>query len=131
MTGSLLLLNRQHSSTSGYSSNNKITRSKLRRCSSADDQNSIEVTPDENQYKGKFSTKFDPTVSDNDSGIEDFDQQNAKVVRSNTNNVDEEESSPCFGPCEDETNEENPIENFQDFANNAQQSLQRLHHDRK
>jgi len=110
MTGSLLL-NRQHSSTAGYPSK-KMARPKLRRCSSADEHNSFDVIPDENQNKKTIFTKHDPTSSDNDSGIEDFDQQNATGVHERINNVDEEEPSLCFGACEDENFEENSTENF-------------------
>jgi hypothetical protein len=103
MTGPLFF-NRQHSSTAGCSSKNKMARQKLRRCSSADEQSSI----DENQTKEKLFKKFEPTSSDNDSGIEDFDQQTVNYTREQKNNVEEEEegSSPCFGACEDENVEE-------------------------
>jgi len=131
MTGSLLFT-RQHSSTAGYSNINKMARPKLRRCSSVDDHNSFEEIPDENQYKEKLFTKYDPTSSDNDSGIEDFDQQIMPVACSQTNNVDEEEPSSCFGACEDEDFEENSKQNIlQECENFEQQGLQRIHNARK
>jgi hypothetical protein len=99
MTGSLLL-NRQHSTATVYPIKNKTTRRKLRRCSSADEQSSFEILSNE-----KMFTKFEPTSSDNDSGIEDFDQQVVNCVRERTNE-EEERSSQCFGACEDEDVEE-------------------------
>jgi hypothetical protein len=132
MTGSLLF-NRQHSSTAGYSNKNKMTRPKLRRCSSADDyNNSFEIIPDENKDKEKISTKHDPTASDCDSGIEDFDQHIINYVCSQSNNNEEEESSPVFGACEDEDSEGNLTPTpTPDFENSEPYDLQRIYNDRK
>ncbi|CAF1142990.1 unnamed protein product [Rotaria sordida] len=57
MTGSIPQLTRQHSSTADHSKMDKSYREKFRRCSSANDQTSIEL------------------ISDDDSGIEEIEQQ--------------------------------------------------------
>jgi len=131
MTGSLLF-NRQHSSTAGHSNVNKTVRPKLRRCSSADDNNSFEIIPNENQYKEKLFTKHDPTSSDNDSGIEDFDQQIMNYACSKSNNVDEQEILTCFGACEEEDDDADSTQTVtEEFKDSEQKDLQRIHNDRK
>jgi hypothetical protein len=125
MTGSLLL-NRQHSTATVYPIKNKTTRRKLRRCSSADEQSSFEILSNE-----KMFTKFEPTSSDNDSGIEDFDQQVINYVREQTNE-EEERSSQCFGACEDEDVEEELTPTVdQGFQYPEQQGVEGILNDRK
>jgi len=75
MTGSIHQLNRQHSSTTSSSTMEKIYRSKLRRSSSVDDLNSIELIPDDNQHKEFPDFKREHTTSDVDSGTEEIEQQ--------------------------------------------------------
>jgi hypothetical protein len=132
MTGSLLL-NRQHSSTASNPKKNRMIRPKYRRCSSADENNSLEIISNTNQTKEKLFKKFEPTSSDNDSGIEDFDQHVANVVDSQTNNMQEEieESSPCFGACEDEDVEENVTPTNIQIFEYPQEDLQVILNDRK
>ncbi|CAF0846135.1 unnamed protein product [Rotaria sordida] len=111
MTGSLLL-HRQHSSAAGYSSTDKMTRSKLRRWSSAENHNIIEITSDnDHRHIGELLNKHDQITSDNDSGIEDFDQQAINLVPSQSNNIDDDEPSTQFGACDDEDFEINQILN--------------------
>jgi hypothetical protein len=132
MTGSLLF-DRQYSSTAGHSNINKMVRRKLRRCSSADDNNSFEITSDENQSKKQLFTKHDPTSSDNDSGIEDSDQQIVNYVCAQSNNVDEEETLPCFGACEEEEDDDKDSTQtlIEEFEYSKEQDLERIHNDRK
>jgi hypothetical protein len=131
MTGSLLF-NRQHSSTAGYSNTEKVARRKLRRCSSADEHSSIEVTPDENQHKTSFFSKRDPIASEDDSGIEDSDQQNVNYVCSQSNNVKEQVPSISFGACEDEDAEETSTPTMSEIAEYpAQPIFPSIHDTRK
>ena len=129
MTGSLLY-NRQHSSTAGYSNTSKMARPKLRRCSSADDHLN-EITPDDGHPKKNLFHKRDPIASEDDSGIEDFGQ----IVNDDcpqTNNVDEQTPSPCFGACEDEFNEENVTPTMNETFEYPQQTIeQRIFQDSK
>lgn len=109
MTGSLLF-NRQLSSTAGHSNINKMSRPKLRRCSSVDDHNSFDLTVDENQPKEKLFTKYDPTASDSDSGIEDFEQIPCRSHDVNDEEVEAKDETSCFDPCEDESSTETIVE---------------------
>jgi hypothetical protein len=121
MTGSLLL-NRQHSSTAGYSNTSKMARSKLRRCSSADDH-SNEVTPDDSHHKKNLFNKRDPTASEDDSGIEDFGQ----IV-----NDDAQTPPPCFGACEDEYDEEDVTPTINETFEYPEQTMpERIYNDSK
>lgn len=108
MTGSIIF-NRQHSSTAACVKQDKMKRPKLRRCSSANDQDVIELSVNDNQYKGTVSTKCYQTSNESDSGVEDVDQSPNNFTCAQSHNTDEEESSTCFGGCEDENIEENPI----------------------
>ncbi|CAF2542342.1 unnamed protein product [Rotaria sp. Silwood2] len=111
MTGSLLF-HRQRSVAAGYSNKDKVARTKLRRCSSAEDHNTTEVTSDDHRHVAELLTRRDQTASDSDSGIEDLDQQVVNHVQSQPDNIDDEEPSTQFGACDDEGLEINPIQNF-------------------
>lgn len=131
MTGSVLF-NRQHSSAADSSNIKPMSRPKLRRCSSVDHHNSFDLTVDEDQSKVKTFTKYDPTSSDNDSGIEDFDQQIVNPVSSESNDVNDEkekeEELPCFEPYADENSSEPIVQQFEDSEPHG---LDNIYNDRK
>lgn len=103
MTGSIHQLNRQHSTTAGSSNMKKSSGPKLRRCSSVDDHNSIELILDDNHHKEFFSFKREHTTSDVDSGTEEIEQQQLEQVFMRTS-IDNEDilSVKSFGPNLDE-----------------------------
>ncbi|CAF0989962.1 unnamed protein product [Rotaria sp. Silwood1] len=124
MTGSLLV-HRQLSVVAGNSSKDKVIRPKLRRCSSAEDHNIIQVLTDDHRRITNSLIQYDQTTSDNDSGIEDFDQQVINHVRLQSNNIDDEEPLTQFGACDDEGFEANPIH----ILNQKYQQLLDLYND--
>jgi len=88
MTGPTHQYTRQHSSTTANSNTEKTHEHKLRRCSSADDHNSLELVPDDNHHKEYLDFKRERTMSDDDSGTEEIEQQLEHMVIS-TLNADE------------------------------------------
>ncbi len=102
MTGSINQFNRQHSSTTGSSTMEKIYHSKLRRCSSADDHNSMELIPDDNQHKEIFVFKREHTTSDVDSGTEEIEQQLEQAYITTFNDNEDKLSIASFSPNPDE-----------------------------
>jgi hypothetical protein len=87
MTGPTHQYTRQHSSTTVNSNPEKTHEPKLRRCSSADDHNSLELVPDDNDHKEYLYVKRERTMTD-DSGTEEIEQQWEHMVIS-TLNADE------------------------------------------
>lgn len=126
MTGSPFY-QRQHSSTGVDSKKKKTMRLKYRRSLSADEQNLLEFV-----NKEKLSKK--DTVSSDDSGIEDSDQQ---VVNLPTNQINEkEETCATFEACADEEEDEDEINNSTPtntpiHFDDVQENPQRLINDRK
>ena len=90
MTGSPSF-HRQHSSTAVPTKKSKLPTSELRRCWSVGVHSSFESTTDE-IFEMQFSRIHDPMASDNDSGIEDFDQQPITAVVASINNDQTEET---------------------------------------
>jgi hypothetical protein len=102
MTGSIHQLNRQHSSTTSSSTMEKIYRSKLRRSSSVDDLNSIELIPDDNQHKEFPDFKREHTTSDVDSGTEEIEQQLESAFTTTFNDNEDTLSVKSIGQNFDE-----------------------------
>lgn len=126
-----LLFNRQHSTTGHDLSMKKTSRPKYRRWSSADERNL-----DENKIEEKVLKEFDPVSSDNDSGIEDSDQQVAKLPTSQVREEQEEEEEKnvlTFEACEEDEDVIGPSTptNTPFELDNTEQDFQRLLHDRK
>jgi hypothetical protein len=123
MTGSINQFNRQHSSTTGSSTMEKIYRSKLRRCSSADDHNSMELIPDDNQHKEIFVFKREHTTSDVDSGTEEIEQQLEQAYITTFNDNEDKLSIASFSP--------NPDEGFSECEREMESQISLIKKDRK
>jgi hypothetical protein len=127
MTGSIHQLSRQHSSTTANTTMEKIYRPKLRRCSSADDHNSKELTPDINQQISVF--KRESITSDVDSGTEEIEQQLEHAFVATSFDHDDQVSIKSFGPNFDEGFSE--CEESQVQIQNDDSKLPRVEQDRK
>ena len=102
MTGSFVF-NRQMSSTAGASTVDKSSQPKLRRCSSANEQNSLDPILDDALLKLKLATKRTQSPSDDDSGTEDVEPQVAPSSNHSEKNDEEEDAqSLVFEGCQDE-----------------------------
>lgn len=89
MTGSNDRYIRQCSSTTTGSSKGEVHQPKLRRCSSADEQNPSEFIPMVLFSKEKFSFKRVSPTSDIDSGTEEVEQQSEHVFLPASSDTDE------------------------------------------
>lgn len=120
MTGSSVY-QRQHSSTGIDSKKKKIMRLKYRRSLSADEENLLEILNKEKLSKND-------TVSSDDSGIEDLDQQLGNLSTKEIN--ENEETGVTFEACPDEDDIDNstPINTPVHF-DNKKNDLQMLMND--
>jgi archaellum component FlaD/FlaE len=107
MTGSIHQLNRQHSSTTGGPTMHKTSDQKLRRCSSADDHNSMELVHDVTERKEILFVKRERTASDDDSGTEEIEQQMEHIFMATVNNDEDKLSTKAVSPNFDEGFSEN------------------------
>jgi len=128
MTGSIHQFHRQHSSTTtttGSSNMGKNYRPKLRRYSSADDHNSIELIVDDNQHKEFSDLKREHTTSDTDSGTEEIEQQLEQTFTATTTINDNEDnlSIKSVGPNFDE--------GFSECERELQPKISLINNDRK
>ncbi len=118
MTGSIHQFNRQHSSHA-----EKTYRPQYRRCSSADDHNSMELIPDDHQHKELPVFKREHLTSDVDSGTEELEQQLEHVYLATSNDNEDEASIKSFGP--------NPDEGFSECEQEEKSQLPLIINDRK
>lgn len=107
MTGPIPQLNRQHSSTTGGSTMHKTSGSKHRRCSSADNHNSMELVHDDTERKEILFVKRERTASDDDSGTEEIEQQMEHIFMATVNDGEDKLSTKSFSPNFDEGFSEN------------------------
>ncbi|CAF1135652.1 unnamed protein product [Rotaria sordida] len=102
MTGSTRIYNRQHSATTGSSKMEKSCGSQLRRCSSTNDRDSIELISVDDQLKENLFYKRKNSISDDDSGTEEIEQQLEYMCITNVNDNEDKLSIKSFGPNLDE-----------------------------
>jgi hypothetical protein len=129
MTGSIHTYNRQHSSTTASSDMDKNHQLKLRRWSSADDNNSIQSVPEDNLNEEKFFVKREHTTSDVDSGTEEIEQQLDHMFIQTINDDEDQLSIKSFGVNADEGYSECEIPEKQ--LDEAETSVSRIENDRK
>jgi hypothetical protein len=123
MTGPIYQYNRQHSSTTASSNMEKTHPSKLRRCSSADDHNSPELIPDDNYHKEFLYFKRERTLTDDDSGTEEIEQQLEHIFVSTLNDTEDNLVNKATGI--------NADEGFSECENQEKSKIYCIKNDRK
>ncbi|CAF2757314.1 unnamed protein product [Rotaria sp. Silwood2] len=123
MTGSTHEYTRQHSATTGSSKMNKSYESQLRQCLSTNDLDSLELIPVDNQLEEKLFYKRKTSISDDDSGTEEVEQQLEQMLITNLNDNEDKLSIKSFG--------HNPDEGFSEYENQPESAISRIKKDIK